>query len=208
MRWLWRGCRKRRLAAALQKGSGFGGGGAQLSDSFVELARGVGNDTELTLDEHQLSAMVHFVFLGAEETFEAGLVGFSVGFGDVFCEEFRGESLKPGSKLFAFVAQEVDDFGFGAGLVFFGFELVDDAEEVEADQSGQALVFVDFFPDASGDGDVREHLTDRATIGCGDEVVFGFWNVFGDLNGVFAYRTKGSGQIFSTVRVHMDTSLG
>ena len=121
------GCRKQRLAAALQKGSGFGGGGAQLSDSFVELAREVGNDTELTLDEHQLSAMVHFVFLGAEETLETRLVGFSVGLGDVFCEESGGKSLKPGSKSFALVAQEVNDFGFGAGLVFFGFELVDDA---------------------------------------------------------------------------------
>src|SRR4029077_5157280 len=53
-----------------------------------------------------------------------------------------------------------------------------------------------------------EHLCDRTTIRSGDESVFRLGNVFGHLNGVLAYRAKRTGQFFSTVRIHLDTSFG
>ena len=162
-----------------------------MGDLFVEATGDVGDDAELALDEHELSAVVHLVFLGAEDAFEAGLGGFSVRLGDGFGEEFGGEGVEPGSKLLSLIAQEFEDLGFGARLVFFGFELINQAEEIVADESVEALGLV--IPDASGDGDVREHVCDRATIGSGDETVFGFGNVFGDLKSVFAYRAEGSG---------------
>ena len=164
-----------------------------MGDLLVEATGDVGDDAELALDEHELSAVVHLVFLGAEDAFEAGLGGFSVRLGDGFGEEFKGEGVEPGGKLLALIAQEFEDLGFGARLVFFGFELIDQAEEIVADESVEAFGLVDVIPDASGDGDVREHVCDRATIGSGDETIFGFGKVFGDLKSVFAYRAEGSG---------------
>ena len=164
-----------------------------MSDLFVEAASDGGDDAELALDEHELGAMVHFVFLGAEDAFEAGFGRFSVGFDDGLGEELGRERVEPGGKLLAFVAEEIKDLRFGAGLVFFGFELVDETKEIETDEGIEAFGLVDLVPDAGGDSDVREHLRDRATIGRGDEFVLGFGNVFGDLKSVFAYRAESSG---------------
>ena len=133
------------------------------------------------------------MFLGAEETFEAGLGGLAVGLGDRFGEEFGGERVEPGRELFALGTEEFEDFGFGARLVFFDFELIDETQEIEADERVEAFGLVDFVPDAGGEGDVREHLRDRATIGRGDELVLRFGNVFSDLKSVFANRAEGSG---------------
>ena len=45
--------------------------GAHLGDPFLELSSEVRHDAQLPLDQHQLSAMVHLVFLGAEQVLEA-----------------------------------------------------------------------------------------------------------------------------------------
>ena len=100
------------------RASGFGG--AQLGYAFVELACAVGNDAELALDEHELGAVVHFVFLGAEEAFETRFHGFAIGLGNSYDEKFGRQGFQPGSKILAVGAQEFHDFRLGAGLGLFG----------------------------------------------------------------------------------------
>jgi hypothetical protein len=82
---------------------GFRGRGAHLGDLFVKSTGDVGHDAELALDKHELSAVVHLVFLDAEETFEASLLCFSVCIGHDLGEELGSERLHPGSKLLAFI---------------------------------------------------------------------------------------------------------
>src|SRR5690242_12413341 len=68
-----------------------GGGGAlrfHLRHAFLKLASEMGNDAELALDEHELSAVMHFVFLRAEEAFEACFLCFAIGFSDHLREKF------------------------------------------------------------------------------------------------------------------------
>jgi hypothetical protein len=104
--------------------SGVGLGGAHLGEAFVELAGDVGDDTELALDEHELGAVVHFVFLGAEEAFEAGLDGFAIGVGDFFGENFGRDGFHPGGEAIAFGAQVIQNFRLGAELGFIGGDAV------------------------------------------------------------------------------------
>ena len=181
-----------------------GGSGAlrfHLGHAFLELTGEVGNDAELAFDEHKLGAVMHFVFFGTQQAFEAGLLCLAVGLGDVFRKEFRGQSLQPSSELVAFRAEELNDFGFAAGLVFFGVELVHEAEEVEADQGLQFLA-VNLFPNATGDGDVGEHFADRPDLRRSHEVIFGFGNIFGNLDGVFADGAERIGQLFTAISDH------
>ena len=79
------------------RASGFGG--AQLGYAFVELACAVGNDAELALDEHELGAVVHFVFLGAEEAFETRFHGFAIGLGNSYDEKFGRQGSSQEAKF-------------------------------------------------------------------------------------------------------------
>jgi hypothetical protein len=179
--------------------SGVGLGGAHLGEAFVELAGDVGDDTELALDEHELGAVVHFVFLGAEEAFEAGLDGFAIGVGDFFGENFGRDGFHPGGEAIAFGAQVIQNFRLGAELGFIGGDAVAEGEEVVANQGGNARGFVEFLKNSSGDGDVREHLADCAGVGSGGKAVAGFGDVFGYLDGVFANGAESVCEFFGAV---------
>ena len=105
-----------------------------MGHAFVELAGDVGNDAELAFDEHELGAMVHFVFLGAEEAFEAGPDGFAVGVSDFFGENFRRDRFHPGGEAITFGAQVIQDFRLGAEFGFVRGDAVAEREEVVANQ--------------------------------------------------------------------------
>src|SRR5437773_9333592 len=68
-----------------------GGGGTlrfHLGQAFLALTSEVRNDADLALNEHELSAMMHFVLFGAEDAFQTGLGRFSVRFSDTLSENF------------------------------------------------------------------------------------------------------------------------
>jgi len=74
--------------------SGFGGVLLlpHLGYALLELTREVGHNAELPLDQHELGAVVHLVFLDTEQPLEARPGGNSVRFGHRLGEEFRSVS--------------------------------------------------------------------------------------------------------------------
>ena len=129
-------------------------GSAHLGYALVELARDVRNDADLALDEHELRAVMHLVLLNAEKALEACLGGFAVRLGDLFGEEFVRQGVQPGGELVALGADKGDDLGLGSGLGFLRGDAVEHAKEVDADERGQAIGFMNLLPDARGNGNV------------------------------------------------------
>src|SRR5215467_3083489 len=117
-----------------------------LRHAFLKLPGEMGDDAKLAFDEHELGPVVHFMLFSTEEALEAGLLGLAVGIGDPFREEFGGQGFDPGGELLAFAAEKLENFGFAAGLVFFGIEFFHQSGEVEADECGE-LFSVHPFPD-------------------------------------------------------------
>ena len=59
----------------------------------MELPRQMRRDAELSLDQHELRAMMHLVLLGAQQLLEARLGTCPVGYGDHFRQELGRQRL-------------------------------------------------------------------------------------------------------------------
>src|SRR5215472_5122766 len=102
------------------------------------------NYAQQALDQHQLTAMVHLMFLCRHDHIEAGALrwGASLRHGDNLTEEIlrkAGYEIRP---FPAFIAQQGDHLSFGAWLGLLGLHLLHQRGEVESFKSRSLLYSV------------------------------------------------------------------
>ena len=88
----------------------------------LHLARQMRHDAQLALDQHQLPAMVHLVFLRGDQHFEAALRRGNGALRHLhrLGEKIVTQPLEPSGPLFAALAQQLQNLVLSAGLLRFG----------------------------------------------------------------------------------------
>ena len=97
---------------------GFLSGGLHRGDSRLIFARKVRCDPEHTLDEHELAAVVHLMFLYAKQHIEAAAAGriTSGRHGYTLAQEIVGQCFKAGGVFLTVFFEESDDVRLGSRL--------------------------------------------------------------------------------------------
>src|SRR2546429_5623270 len=100
-------------------------------EAGLHLARHVGDDAEEALDEHELPAVMHFVFFHGKNHLEAALGGRGHARGHLhrFGEEIVGKPLQPSSPFLTGSAQHLDNLVLGAGFFFLRRQALHDPGE-------------------------------------------------------------------------------
>src|SRR5262249_35030447 len=114
--------------------------------------------------------------------------------------------FQPRSKLLSLALQQRQDFRLGPVLGLLGVEFVEYPEKIKPHQRGQALL-VYLFPDARGDGHMREHPRHGSHLRRCHKSVLVLRNILRNLNRVFPNGSKRLRQFFAAVNAHGITSL-
>ncbi len=170
------------------------GGGSQARLHFT---RHVRDDAHKTLDEHQLSAMVHFVLLHGENHFEAafGWRRRALRHLHLLPEKVVGEPLNPSSPFLAGAAKHVQNLLFAAGFLFFRNETLHERRKVETYKRGSALNGMDLVLKVGSQCEMSQQLANAARVRRGPERVLLFGKVLSDDHGILADGAETVGQI-------------
>jgi hypothetical protein len=160
----------------------------------------VRHDAQYPFHEHQLTAAMHLVLLGAHQGFEPGLGRLAGIFGDLFSQFVIRQSFEKSGEALSLVLQQVDQLLFGTLLFLLRLEL---------GEGGGPVVFlhfrrsrsVGFLPHARADRDMRQCLLDRAgTLGRREAILL-FRNIFGYLDRVLADGAETRRKLLGSVDV-------
>src|SRR6266566_6617600 len=177
-------------------------------EAGLHLARHVGDDAEETLDEHELAAVVHFVFFHGKNHLEAALGGRGHARGHLqrFGEENVGEPLQPSSPFLAGAAQHLDSLVLGAAFFFLRRQALHDRGEIESYKRRSAFGGVNLVLEVVRQGDMGQQLAGATGIRGGSKGVFLFGKILRNDESIFTDGAETVGQFFSGVAVH-GTSL-
>jgi len=132
-------------------------------DSSLHLARQVRHDTQHALDQHELSAMVHFVFLHPKDHLETRptLGSHASRHGHALGQEVVRESIEHACEMLTVFAQQLDHLRFAPRLFFLPRHLPEHTGKIKSFERGTALGSVNALLQARR-GDMDKQLGDRA----------------------------------------------
>jgi len=127
----WRGNRGGTRAAT---GSDGCLGGLHGSDPLLHLTRGVRHDSDHALNQHQLTAVVHFVLFDAQQHLETRFARrrHSRRQLDTLRQCFLGKVFEPPGDMLALGSKQVDDFRFLARRLLGGDHLRQKGREIKS----------------------------------------------------------------------------
>src|SRR5258706_4386157 len=174
------------------------------SDAGLHLAGQVRHKAKHPLDQHQLCAVVHLMFLDPEDHLKACLARgrHTWRHRHALTEEVVRDAFEPAGEPVAFFSKQLDYLSFTARLFFHRHDFAEEGEEVESFERSTLFNSMDALGGAWGHGNMDEQLGNRAGFRGSAVAVLRLRNIFGDQNGIFADGTKTVGEFFSSVVGH------
>ena len=148
---------------------------------LLELAGQVRDDPDHALDEHQLPAVVHLVFLDRKDHLKAAAARwFRHGCLDLFGQEVVRESLDPACPLVSFLAQQVQDLRLVARLALFYPRALEKTGKVEPRERQTPFDGVNLVGPSRRDRDIRQYFGHASRFLGSPEAVFVLGKVLRD----------------------------
>src|SRR5579862_8241010 len=155
-------------------------------ESLLHAAGEVRSDAQDALDQHQLAAVMHFVFFDGEKQIEACARwrSPSLRHGYDFAEEIVVKPFEPLGPCLAILGQEFDHLRLRARRFFFRPHARHQRWKVESIEIEPPLLGVDFSLKRRSERDVRQQLSNAARLRHGPKIVLVFRDVLRNREGV------------------------
>src|SRR5207249_11108071 len=158
----------------------------------LHLARQVRNNADHAFDQHELAAMMHFVFFYRCDHVEAGSRRWcsACRHGEDLAKKFFGNASNETRPLFTLLPEQFKDLGFRSRLCFLSHYLLHQGWKVEAVQRCPLFDRVNLITESRRQRDMGQKFLDGTDIVGSSETVLAIRNVSGNLNCILAHSSK------------------